>query len=48
MGYPKPIPDLKGKNAKAFDDMLRNFTLTESQKELVRQALREFPPDEGK
>ena len=43
MAFPEPVPDLKGKEAEEFDRLLRDFNLTESQKLLCIEAIREFP-----
>lgn len=42
MGYPEPIPAVKGKAAEEFEKKLRNFKLNAAQKEFYREAKREF------
>jgi hypothetical protein len=42
MAYPEPIPELKGKDAREFLKRLKNFKLTEEQKEFYRDALEKF------
>ena len=39
MGYPPPIPTLKGKDAEEFLRRLKNFKLTEKQKAFYKEAI---------
>jgi hypothetical protein len=40
MGYPEPIPAVKGKAAEEFEKKLQKFKLTRAQKEFYREAKR--------
>ncbi len=42
MAYPEPIPVLKSKEAKEFENRLDSFKLSGAQKELYRQAIERF------
>ena len=42
MAYPEPIPVLKGKDAKKFEDRLKNFSLSEAQIAKYSKANKRF------
>ena len=42
MGYPEPIPAVKGKAAEEFEKKLQKFKLNAAQKKFYREARREF------
>jgi hypothetical protein len=42
MAYPEPIPVLKGKDAKDFDEKLNNFSLSEDQVRKFAEAKKRF------
>jgi hypothetical protein len=40
MGYPEPVPAIKAKNVKKFEEKLANFKLTPEQKEFYRKSFK--------
>jgi|GEM_PF-1294527 len=42
MGYPEPIPAVRGKAAEEFEKKLQKFRLTSAQKKFYREAKKEF------
>ena len=42
MGYPKPIPVLKAKDVKYFEQHLENFQLTPQQRQFYEDARKKF------
>ena len=48
MAYPDPIPELSAKEAQQFEQKLKNFQLTEAQKEFYAEARKLFPPPKDK
>jgi len=48
LAYPVPIPELSAKEAKVFEQKLKEFQLTEAQKEFYREARKLFPPPDEK
>jgi hypothetical protein len=43
MAYPEPIPAIKAKDAKKFDERLESFQLTAEQKAFYKKARANFP-----
>ena len=44
MAYPEPVPELSAKEAQLFEQKLKKFELTASQKEFYAEARKLFPP----
>lgn len=42
MAYPEPIPVLKGKEARKFEERLKNFSLSEEQVIKYKKAKEKF------
>ena len=48
MAYPEPVPELSAREAQQFERKLRDFKLTDAQKEFYAEARKLFPPPEKK
>lgn len=46
MAYPEPIPEIKSKNSKKFQERLDDFELSESQRRYYKEAFAAFKRSE--